>query len=75
MLARSQGFDTVVMALVGERGREVREFMEDALGQRPGTRGHRRRHRRREPDDAAAGAEDGHVASPSISATAATTCC
>ena len=32
MLARSQGFDTAVIALVGERGREVREFMEDALG-------------------------------------------
>jgi flagellum-specific ATP synthase len=32
MLARARGFDTVVIALVGERGREVREFMEDALG-------------------------------------------
>ena len=31
MLARSRGFDTTVIALVGERGREVREFMEDAL--------------------------------------------
>jgi flagellum-specific ATP synthase len=34
MLARSAGFDTVVIALVGERGREVREFIEDALGER-----------------------------------------
>ncbi|HXE69252.1 MAG TPA: flagellar protein export ATPase FliI [Hyphomicrobiaceae bacterium] len=33
MLARSQGFDSTVIALVGERGREVREFLEDALGQ------------------------------------------
>lgn len=32
MLARAQGFDTVVLALVGERGREVREFVEDVLG-------------------------------------------
>jgi flagellum-specific ATP synthase len=32
MLARAQGFDTTVIALVGERGREVREFLEDALG-------------------------------------------
>jgi len=31
MLARSSGFDTVVLALIGERGREVREFMEDVL--------------------------------------------
>lgn len=33
MLARSRSFDTVVIALVGERGREVREFLEDTLGQ------------------------------------------
>ena len=32
MLARATGFDTTVLALVGERGREVREFLEDALG-------------------------------------------
>jgi flagellum-specific ATP synthase len=31
MLARSPDFDTIVVALVGERGREVREFVEDAL--------------------------------------------
>jgi len=31
MLARASGFDTTVLALVGERGREVREFLEDAL--------------------------------------------
>lgn len=32
MLAKARGFDTVVVALVGERGREVREFIEDSLG-------------------------------------------
>ena len=34
MLSRATGFDTVVIALVGERGREVREFLEDALGKK-----------------------------------------
>jgi flagellum-specific ATP synthase len=32
MLARSAGCDVAVLALVGERGREVREFLEDELG-------------------------------------------
>jgi flagellum-specific ATP synthase len=32
MLARAAAFDKVVIALVGERGREVREFIEDTLG-------------------------------------------
>lgn len=31
MLACSQGFDTVVICLVGERGREVREFLDDVI--------------------------------------------
>jgi flagellum-specific ATP synthase len=31
MLAKSRGFDTVVVALVGERGREVREFLEGPM--------------------------------------------
>ena len=32
MLAKAPDFDTVVIALVGERGREVREFLDDTLG-------------------------------------------
>ena len=31
MIARSSAFDTVVVAMVGERGREVREFLEGPL--------------------------------------------
>ncbi|MCB8823475.1 flagellar protein export ATPase FliI [Microvirga rosea] len=31
MLARCSGFDTIVIALVGERGREVREFLEGPI--------------------------------------------
>lgn len=34
MLARTAGFDTIVVALVGERGREVREFLEGPLSER-----------------------------------------
>ncbi len=31
-MARAASFDTVVLALIGERGRELREFIEDDLG-------------------------------------------
>lgn len=33
MLAKADAFDKVVIALVGERGREVREFIEDTMGE------------------------------------------
>jgi flagellum-specific ATP synthase len=36
MLARATPIDTVVIALVGERGREVREFLQDTLGENSG---------------------------------------
>lgn len=32
MIARASGFDSAVVSLVGERGREVREFVEHTLG-------------------------------------------
>ncbi|MCO6392880.1 flagellar protein export ATPase FliI [Aliihoeflea aestuarii] len=32
MLANADAFDTVVVGLIGERGREVREFLEDTIG-------------------------------------------
>lgn len=33
MIARGAAFDVAVIALIGERGREVREFIEDRLGE------------------------------------------
>jgi flagellum-specific ATP synthase len=33
MMARNTGADLTVLALIGERGREVRHFLEDALGE------------------------------------------
>ena len=38
MLARQAEADVIVVALIGERGREVREFIEDTLGERALTR-------------------------------------
>ena len=60
MIAQAAAFDTVVLALVGERGREVREFLEGPLADNRARADRGRLHRRREPDDAAAGAALGH---------------
>ncbi len=43
MMARGTSADLTVLALVGERGREVREFLEDALGEEGQTPLRRRR--------------------------------
>lgn len=37
MMSRSASFDSVVICLVGERGREVRSFLEEVLGERAAT--------------------------------------
>jgi flagellum-specific ATP synthase len=37
MLAQSKGFDTAVICLVGERGREVRDFLDEAMASRSET--------------------------------------
>ena len=69
MLARATPIDTVVIALVGERGREVREFLHDTLGENrssavavvstgdesPMMRGSLRRRRWRSPNTSATG--------------------
>ena len=33
MLARNSNADAIVIGLIGERGREVKEFIEDDLGE------------------------------------------
>ena len=75
MLARSPDFDTVVIALVGERGREVREFLDDTLAANRALGDRRRLDRRRKPDDAAPRAAGPRWRSPNIFAIAANRCC
>ena len=75
MLARSQGFD-IDRHCAGRRARPGGARVHGGrAGPRPGTRGHRRGHGRREPDDAAAGAEDGHVDRRAFPRPRRTTCC
>ena len=58
MLARNTDADAIVIGLVGERGREVKEFVEDDLGEE-GLK--RSRRRRRHLGRAAAGAPPGRL--------------
>ena len=46
MLARNTNADAIVIGLVGERGREVKEFIEDDLGEDAHARRQRRHHHR-----------------------------
>ena len=57
MLGRAPQIDTVVIGLVGERGREVREFLDD-VGRRSSVNRRGRFDRRRESDDAPTCTED-----------------
>ena len=43
MLARNTNADAIVIGLIGERGREVKEFIEDDLGEEGLARSRRRR--------------------------------
>ena len=67
MMARYTSADVIVVGLVGERGREVKEFIEDILGQEG--------LRRAVVVSAACRARPTRRPSPRISATRASTCC
>ena len=76
MMARYTSADVIVVGLIGERGREVKEFVERILGpEGPHTRGRRRDARRSPAADAPARRVAVLRPSPSISATRARTCC
>ena len=75
MMARYTAADVIVVALIGERGREVKEFIEDILGAKASSArwwSPRRPTRRRW---CACRARPTPPRSPSTSATRASTCC
>ena len=76
MMARYTAADVIVVGLIGERGREVKEFIEDILGEegiaRARSSSPRRPTRRRW---CACRAPPTRPRSPSTSATTARTCC
>ena len=76
MMARYTSADVIVVGLIGERGREVKEFVEHILGpEGPGALGRRRGAGRQSAADAPARRVAAPPRSPSISATRARTCC
>ena len=61
MMSRHTDADVIVIGLIGERGREVNEFLERDLGpRRPGAERRRRRHEQRAGADARAGGVHRH---------------
>ena len=76
MLARNVVADVSVIGLIGERGREVQEFIQDDLGEAgSGPLGGGGRDLRRAGADAPPGGLPDARRSPNISATRASTCC
>jgi flagellum-specific ATP synthase len=76
MMARYTEAEVIVVGLIGERGREVKEFIEQILGRgRPAPFGRRCRPGRRQPADASAGRSLRDLYRRILSAIAAGMCC
>ena len=76
MMARYTSADVIVVGLIGERGREVKEFVERILGpEGPQALGRGGDAGRQSAADAPARRVAAPPRSPSISASAARTCC